>query len=899
MRLVESLRRLEARFRETFRRDAITNDMRDELALHVEMEIEHNIAQGMSADEARRAALIAFGGVERFREETNDARGFIAVEQIARDVRFAVRRLRRAPAFTLGVVVTLGIGLGGAVGLGLLAHTVLLRPLPYADPDRIVRIDVETPGLGTTTSESSPGMYQLFVERSRSIALLGAYYENNGITLQGHDAPERTTAAMVTPSVFSILGTRPLLGRLLDDVTTAGDTIPVLISYDLWQRNFGGDSGAIGRTIELNRAPRRVVGVLPRGFDFPSADVGVWFPTSEKATTAGLSNRYLSVIGRLRNGATVEQANAEVSTIVSGIAARYPELSADAVRDSRLRASARTLRSALVAPVRGDMILLGAVAVLVLLISLTNVTTLVLLRAETIRGEIALSQALGASAGAVTQRLVTEGVVLAFGGLAVALPIATAILATKLGFAAEQIPRLHEVHASAAALIAAFIIATLVGVALGLAGAFRTRRALADGGLIGQSSRTTGNATWRRARQTLVAAQVAMALAVLAGSGLMAKSLRNLHHVDLGFVARDGVLFSTPLPFSGYDKYQKTTAFHLRVVDALRALPGIAGAAAVMGPPLTATWSSQQGRFEANSTTRTSRATASSSVVTPEYFAVMGIPLRAGRRFERGDYIAQTPSVIVSRSLARELFGDDDPLGGEVKFVAPGSYPTYRVVGVVGDVYSNRITNGPLRSLYFPFVDDLAPSSPEKPRIPYNPSAQYVVRTDAPLASLLPEFRRIVASIDPRLPVTDVTTLDDLVASAMARARIAATLLVAAATTALLLGGIGLYSVIAFAVAGRTREFAVRIAVGATTRSIVELVFREGLAILAVGVVGGLGLSAAGMRLIQSVLYAVSMRDAGIYAATISLVLSISIVAIYLPARRAAATDPARVLRSS
>ena len=185
------------------RRDAITNDMRDELALHLEMEIEHNIAQGMSADEARRAALIAFGGVERFRGETNDARGFIAVEQIARDVRFAVRRLRRTPAFTLGVVVTLGIGLGGAVGLGLLTHTVLLRPLPYSDPDRIVRIDVETPGLGTTTSESSPGMYQLFVERSRSIALLGAYYENDGITLQGRGAPERTTAAMVTPSVFS------------------------------------------------------------------------------------------------------------------------------------------------------------------------------------------------------------------------------------------------------------------------------------------------------------------------------------------------------------------------------------------------------------------------------------------------------------------------------------------------------------------------------------------------------------------------------------------------------------------------------------------------------------------------------------------------------------------------
>jgi putative ABC transport system permease protein len=901
-RMTETVRRFIARFRETFRRGRIANELRDELAAHLEMEIEHNIARGMTADEARRVALIAFGGVDRFREEANDARGFIALEQVARDVRYAARRLRRTPTFTLGVVVTLGVGLGGAVGLGMLAQTVLLRPLPYADPDRIVRIDVETPGLGTTTSESSPGIYQLFVERAHSIALLGAYYENDGITIQGQGVPERTTAAMVTPSVFGILGTRPAIGRLPNEVESAAtfdDTIPVVVSYAIWQRHFGGDSAAIGRTIELNRAPRRVVGVLPRGFDFPSPDVGVWFPTTEKATNAGLSNRYLTVIGRLSNGASVGQANAEVATILSGIAERYPELSGDAVHESGLRASARTLRSAIVAPVRGDIILLAAVAALVLVIAFTNVTTLVLLRAESIRGEIALSQALGASAGAVVQRLVVEGLVLALGGLVVALPIATAILSTKLGFAADQVPRLHEVHLDAAALIAASIAAIGVGVALGGSAALRTRHALADGGLVCQASRATGSIAWRRWRQLLVAGQVAMALAVLLGSGLMAKSLRNLHRVDLGFVARDGATFSTPLPFSGYDKYQKTVAFHLRVVDALRKLPGVTGATAVMRPPLTSVSTGLADRLEASSSTRTSRATATSSVVTPGYFAVMGIPLRGGRTFERGDYVAQTPSVIISRSLAKELFSDRDPLGQEIRIAGSRSLPAYRVVGVVGDVYSNRIADGPVRSLYFPFVDDLPPSSPEKPRIPYNPSARYVVRTSAPLSVLMPEFRRIITSIDPRLPITDVITLDDMVAAAMARARIATTLLAAAALAALLLGAIGLYSVIAFTVAGRTREFAVRIAVGATTRSIIDLVFCEGLAILAVGIVSGMALSIAGMRVIQSVLYDVSVRDAGTYAVALSLVLVTAVIAIYLPARRAAATDPARILRSS
>ena len=894
----ESLRRFGARFREMLRRDTIANELREELAAHLDMEIEHNIALGMSADEAKRAALTAFGGVEQFREQTNNARGFVVVEQIARDVRFAARRLRRTPAFTIGVVGTLGIGLGGAVGLGILTHTVLLSPLPYADPDRIVRIEVETPGLGTATTESSPGMYQLFRERSRSIALLGAYYENDGITLQGRGAPERTTAAMVTPSVFRILGTRPALGRLPNDAGSPDDTIPVLISAEIWQRHFGGDSSVIGRTITLNRFPRRVVGVMPRGFDFPSPDVGVWFPGEEKATNAGLSNRYLSVIGRLREGATVEQANAEVATIVAGIAQRYPELSADAVRESRLHASARTLRSAMVAPVRSDLILLAAVAALVLFIAFTNVATLVLLRAEGVRGEIAVSQALGAGGVAITQRLVAEGLVLAFGGLVVAMPVALTILTTKLGFAADQVPRLHEVHATMPAVLTTSIAAIVIGVVLGLIAALRTRHALADGGLIGQGPRATGSAAWRRSRQALVAAQVAMALAVLLGSGLMARSLRNLHHVDLGFVAHDGVTFSTPLPFSSYDKYQKTVAFHLRVVDALRALPGVSGAAAAMQLPLTPGWDGLEGRLEASSASRTLRATASSSVVTAEYFAVMGIPLR-GRTFERGDYIAPTPSVIISRSLAKALFGGDDPLGKEVKIADAPSYPAYRVVGVVGDVYGNRIADGPLRSLYFPFVADLAPSSLEKPRIPYNPSARYVVRTDAPVALMLPEFRRIVASIDPQLPVTELATFDGLVASAMSRVRIATTLLVAAAIAALLLGTVGVYSVIAFAVAGRTREFAVRIAVGAPTRSIIDLVFREGLAMLAVGIAAGVGLSIGSMRLIQNVLYAVSIHDGVTYAATVGLVLVTAMVAIYLPARRAAATDPARVLRSS
>lgn len=736
-RFIQTARALVARLGEAFSQRRIARDLDDELRTHLELEVEHNVARGMTEAEARRQALLAFGGVQRFREETRDARGFAVLERIAQDVRFAVRRLRRTPAFTVGVVATLGVGFGTAVGLGVLTDTVLLRPLPYADSDRIVRIDVETPGLGTTTTDNSRGTFSLFAERLRSTTMLGGYYENDGIAVSigVGDVPERTIAAMVTPSIFRILETHPALGRLFADADAIGDSVPVLISFDLWQRRFGGDSGAIGQTIEINRGRRRVIGVLPEGFDFPSRSVSVWFPEAIRATTAGLSDRYFTVIGRLRNGVSVRTANAEATSVASRIGDRFPELKAGAVADSRLRVAVRTLRSAIVAPVRGELVMLAALAATVLLIALTNVTTLVMLRSETVRGEIAVSQALGASESAIARRLVVEAVVLSTGGGVAGLPIAVAAITTKLGFGSDQVPRLHEVRVGGATIAAMVAMTIVAGVALGLVAVLRTRRALAEGALSGQAARMTRGVAWRRSRQGLVIVQVAMALSLLLGSGLMAKSLVRLRQVDLGFVAGGGTTFSTPLPFSSYETYQKSAAFHLRVLSRLRSLPGVTDAAAVMRLPLAPGYASGELRIETSSASRTSQAAASGNVATPNYFHLMGIPFRAGRSFQRGDIVATNPAIILSASLARSLFGDADPLGREVKVVG-SKFAPYRVVGIVGDVYGERIVDGPLRTLYFPFLDDLPAGSPEGPRIPFNASAHYVVRGATPLIAL-------------------------------------------------------------------------------------------------------------------------------------------------------------------
>jgi putative ABC transport system permease protein len=884
------------RVRQLVRGRRLADEFDDELRFHLELEIEHNVARGLSPRDARRAAIAAFGGVQRFREETRDARGFAVVDALVRDARLALRRLRRAPAFTAGVVATLAIGLGASAGIGALVYGVMLRPLPYPDPDRLVRVSVSTPGLGISSTESSSGTFVFYRERARSFSDLGAYMENEGIAITERDSPERVQGVLMTPNVLRMLGVVPAAGRLFTDDDARSSPVPVMISYALWQRRFGGDPAIAGKRIELNRSSRVIVGVLSRSFDFPSPRAMVYYPEHVEATAAGLRDRELTVIGRLRDGVSVGQAQTELETITPRLPDRFPELTEEALRQSGLRPNVQTMRAAIVAPVRSELTLLAMLVGALLLIAAANVATLCLLRAERQRGEVAVSRALGATGAALSRRFIVEGCILSLLGAAAALPIVALAVSTKLGFTQGEIPRLHDVAVTQQIVSGVVAIAIVIGIALGSLAAARGRSGDPTQALRGDS-RSTGGRSWRRLQQTLVTVQIALALALLLAAGLMATSLARLRHVDIGFVPAGGTKFTLQLPFRPYPTYQRAAAFHLELLRALRATSGITAAATAMQFPLTQQYLSVHPRFEAElDGGRRTEVTVNENVASPNFFAVMGIPLRAGRTFEPGDARSETPGIVISASVARILFGGVDPIGRIVRLASRTNRQPYRVIGVSGDVYTDRVADGVQRAIYYPLLDEATGDSGD--RIPYVPAGMhFVVRSAQSATTLSAAFQRAVSSIDPRIPIWDVRTLDDIVAESTARLRLTMMLLAVAALATLLLGAVGLYSVISYSVAGRSGEFALRLAVGATPAEIVALVLREGLALATIGAALGIAFALVGTRVLRGILYEVSATEPAVYAAGALAVLLASVVAMYLPARKAGTSDPASTLR--
>jgi predicted permease len=704
---------------------------------------------------------------------------------------------------------------------------------------------------------------------------------------------------LLTPSVLDILAVVPAVGRLLTEEDAAvGFTSPVMISYDLWQRRYGGDPAAVGRFIELNRGKRLIAGVMPPGFAFPSPRTAIYYPVHVDAARATLSYRNFTVLGRLARGVSLSRAQREIDALLPRLGERFPDVSEETLRRARIAGHVQTLREAMIAPARTELRLLAVLVAMVLLVAIANVATLALLRAERFQAEIVLLRALGATAGAVRRRFTVESVLVALAGGVVAIPIAALVLTTKLGFSEEQIPRVHEASMSpgaAAAILAATIV---IGLALGTLMAARAGRGTSVA--LRAGSRATGGRGWRRAQEALVAAQIALAMALILGAGLLSASVLRLRRVDLGFVAKDGAAFSLQLPFRGYESYQRTAAFDLAVIDRLAHSPGVSDAAAAMELPSAPQLLGLRPTLEGTRTDgRSASAVVRINVVSPEFFRLMGIPLLAGRTFELGDLGASSPAVVLGSALARALFGTEDPVGREVRFTS-GRYPAYRVVGVSGDVYGERVTDGPLPGLYFPLLDDLPPTSTEtEQRIPVMPGGMhFIVRSRLPLETLTPVFRTAVRTVDPRVPLWDIRTLENVVAATTARLRLSMALLACSALASLLLGAIGIYSVVAYAIVGRAPEFAVRLALGASPRRLSRLVYRESMHIVTIGLIAGTGLSLMGSRIARSLLYEVSPTDVRVFALSVAAVVFVAATAVYAPARRAGSTDPAAVLRS-
>ncbi len=884
-----------ARIRELFRRRSRVAAERDEeLRFHVEMEAAENVRRGMSPADAHRAAVLRFGGMQRFREATNDARGVVALDNLARDIRFAFRRLHRAPAFAAGVITTIGIGIGAAVGIGTIVYGVLLRDLPYDRPDQLVRVGFVTEGIGGPGDLQSPATYFHFAKSARSFTELGAYSTSDAFAITDGDSPERVTAALMTPSTFTLLGARPLLGKLFQpgDTSWYGERLlPILISENLWRRRYGADPGIIGRRIDIDHGEREVVGVLPRSFRFPSPSIDIFYPAPVPVRRPGIAPRYLTVIGRLRDGVSATGAAADLNALIPRLPERFPAITVEMLRETNARATVESLQSATVAPVRSQLRLLGVLVAIVLLIATTNIVNLFLLRAERAGHEFAIALSLGATRATLAQRFIVEGVMLGLASCGIALPATALALSTKFGFTEGDIPRLGEVSFAWPTVALVLASATAIGGAVGLIGLARTGKAGTFDRL--RASRTASSPAWRRVQGGLVAAQVAFALVLLVAAGLLGRSFWNLRNAEIGFDPANRMMAQVSLPWSGYTSYGAVAAFHAKVLDRLAALPGVTSVGAASELPLTGHGAPLLREVRAAVEGGREGVTAASNMATEEYFRTMGIPLLAGRTFRAGD-LRGTPAVVVSERVARRLFGTASALGRRIVLDADAP-AAFTIVGVVGDVQWARIEDGDVPMVYFPLLRD-GDGIPADSTPVYRPTdAQYVVQgTELPTAATI---RRVVTEIDQRVPASNIRTLGFVVDTATARVRLTMLLIGVAGAAALLLGVIGVYTVVAYAANGRMREFGIRLALGAAPARVGGMVLVDGARLVAIGTFAGLAAALGATQFLRALLYEVAPTSLAEFGAATALLVVVTLCATLLPAHRAARTHPAVVLR--
>jgi predicted permease len=888
------------RVRELFRpRSHFAAEQTEEFSFHIEMETAENVRRGMSEADARRAAVLRFGGTQRFREETSDARGVVALDNLARDTRFALRRLRRAPGFAAGVIVTLGIGIGAAIGIGTIVYGVLLRDLPYEKPDQLVRVGFITEGLADASDLHSAPTYIHFAKSARSFSELGGFITNDQFTITDGDAPERVTVALMTPSLFTLLGVHPLLGQLFEpnDTSWSNPRSAVLISENLWRRRYGADPTIIGRRIDVNRGARFVIGVLPRSFAFPTSVVDLYYPAALPVAQAQITSRWLTVIGRLRDGTTALGAESELNALVPSLAERFPAITHAMLQQSHAHVVVESLETATVAAVRAQLVLLGVLVAVVLLIATTNVINLFLLRTERVKQEIAIALSLGASRVALAQRFVMEGIVLGLASTVVALPAAVLAVSTKFGFTEREIPRLHEVAFTAETFALVIGCAMLIGAAVGLIALVRAGKVELFDSLHGAHS--TSSRSWRRAQNGLVAFQVAIALMLLIAAGLLAKSFWNLHNAKIGFRPDNAMTFQVSLPWGedGYASYSRGATFHAKMIDQLSTLPGVSSVGVTIRLPLASRGTRSYEELQASGGQASPAVDVAGNLASPDYFRTMGIPLVAGRSFRPGD-LRGSPAAIVSERLARSLFGTTAVVGRRVRRLPPARAHAaeFTIVGVVGDVHWERIEDGYAPMVYYPLLRDNDGLPSDSAPVPYTPmDVHYAIRgTQLPTGATIQAF---VKEVDRRVPATSIRTLGSLVDDATARVRLTMLLVAIAGAAALLLGVIGVYSVVSYAVSGRVREFGIRLALGAAPSRVGGMVLGDGLRLVGIGTFVGLVAAFGATRLLRALLYEVTPTSVAEFGIATVLLVVVTVFATLLPARRAARTHPAVVLR--
>jgi putative ABC transport system permease protein len=798
-------------------------------------------------------------------------------DRLLNDLRYAARMMRRNPVFSAAVVFTLALAIGGNTAIFSVVNAVMLRPLPYAEPNRLVQVAEKNDKLNLQNFGASVLNFLSWREQTRSFEELAAIGFST-FTLTGAGEPEQISGNRISPALTRVLGVAPIAGRAFsDDEEKPGSPAVAMIGAGLWQRRFGGDRGLLGRTITLNGTPTTVVGIAPASLNLISGG-DIYTPLTIDPAKELRLNHVIFVLGRLKRGVSLQQAQAEMSTIAVRVGQQYPE-----VRDWGIQLI--TLFDTFVsAPLKtGLLVLLGAV-MFVLLIACANIANLLLARAAARQKEMAVRTALGAKRSRLVRQLLAESMTLAIaGGVLGILSALWSVEAINRALPPNLLP-VSAVRVDANVLWFAVAVTLLTGLFFGLAPAWRSAKIDVEE-VLKQGGRGTAGGMRPQLRNGLAAAELALATILLIGAGLLIQTLAHLQRVPLGFQSRGLITFQLAPPTTKYPLNSGAPLFYRSLLDSLRSIPGVTSVAVSSGIP-----------FGAGNYTTTAIVPGSGSIlpvgaaapidwriVSPGYFNTMRVPLLRGRDFTDADGPSSPPVTIISQSTATKFWGAADPIGRTLRRAADPK-TAFIVIGVVGDVRSTAL-NQESPALYYPMAARVWPLM------------DVVVRTQGPPAALLPSIRHKVHELDAELALANVRTMDDWISNSAAQPRLNAILLGVFAAIALLIAAIGIYGVLAYSVNQRTREIGIRMALGAHSGRVLQLIVKEGMKVgiigVAIGLIGGLALA----RAVSSLVYGVAVRDPITFFCVAVVLLAVTLAACAIPARRAATVDPMVALR--
>ena len=873
-----------SRIRAILRRRTLEDGLDEEIRFHLDQQIDKNRRAGLSAGEARRQALIRFGAVEGIRERTRDEIRPALLQDAVRDVQYGMRLLRHAPGFTVAALVTLALGIGATSAIFSVVRTVMLEPLPYRDPERIVTV-WETNRGGTVRNVIAPANFVAWRERSRTLDHL-AMVGPTGMAMTIDGQPMEVNGLMTSADVFLALGVQPAVGRVYTaDEDFGGNRSVIVLSHEFWQRRLGGRGDILGASLATADGPRTVIGVMPPRFTVVGQKADFLIPYGQTLTdlraVRGRGNAY--AIARLRDGVAFEQAYSDMRALYAQLEKEEPQ------RNARRTVMMFSLQDQLVGELRPALFALMGAVVLVLLVACVNVANLLLARSAARQREVGMRRALGASRGRLIRQMLTESLVLATAGGLAGIAVAAWSHRGLLLLVGDSIPipRLDQIALDPPIVAFAMVTALASGIIFGVVPAFVSTAQAHDA--IRTGGRHGGGRRLQQMLRVLVVSEVALSLVLVVGAGLLMRSVFKLRSVDLGFRVDNVLTAGVRLPATRYDATRADALFRASLAR-IAALPGVRHAAGATCLPVpfacigTSFW-----RADLPKPAEGQLTSGQIRPVTPAFFQTMGIPMMSGRDFSDGDTVDSLPVVIVSDELVRQQFRDESPLGRRLRVNfdhANGRNDVeWTIVGVAGNTRSSL--DGPVRqTIYVPRT--------QRPGL----GMTVFVRTEQDPVSIASAVSGVVHALEPEAPV-DVRTLDDVIGSSIARPRALSLLLGVFALVALALAAVGVYGVMAYSVRERTREIGVRVALGATGGSVLRLILGQGLRLVAIGVAVGLVAAALLAQLLERLLYDVQPLDPWTFTATAAILLVVAAVASCLPAVRAVRMAPVDALRTN